>query len=391
MKSLTVSTALLNSMSKVPSTDATNTQLLQDLWNDSVKTICSIRSGKWWFLQTTTDIATVAGQQGYAIPAGIRKIIDVYVTVGTTVYTPEPVYSPEAWNGVLSAQLGESDVPRFYFVQDNKILIAPTPNANNLAYDAQTGDFTVGSVLTGGTSGATATISGDVDNGTTGTLTLASVVGVFQDNETITDAVTGSATTNGVVGNTITVRGRKGVLDLTVDDDTVTVSAIANGATTVTVSSGALVSMAGKYLRIAAPADGAANKGDGHWYEIASATVGTTIELVAPYEGTTITGGSATATVAQMTPIPSAYDMAPIYRTLALFFQINDPTNSRLYNAYWKLYDGGQEAGLSTLVGGLIGQMLESEGESIEGAYVAPTDRHINNYYYEPRQDASGF
>jgi len=322
MKSLTVSTALLNSMSKVPSTDATNTQLLQDLWNDSVKTICSIRSGKWWFLQTTTDIATVSSQQGYSIPAGIRKIIDVYVTVGTTVYTPEPVYSPEAWNGVLSAQLGESDVPRFYFVQDNKILIEPTPSST---------------------------------------------------------------------AGTITVRGRKGVPDLTVDDDTVTVSAIANGATTVTVSSGALVSMAGKYLRIAAPADGAANKGDGHWYEIASATVGTTIELVAPYEGTTITGGSATATVAQMTPIPDAYDMAPIYRTLALFFQINDPTNSRVINAYWKLYDGGQEAGLSTLVGGLIGQMLESEGESIEGAYVAPTDRHINNYYYEPRQDASGF
>ena len=123
MKSRTTSIALLNSMTKVPSTDTANSTLLEDLWNDSVKTVCSIRSGKWWFLQTTTDISTVASQQAYAIPARIRKIIDIYITVGTTVYRPEPVYSPETWNAILSAQLGESDVPQFYFVQDNKILI----------------------------------------------------------------------------------------------------------------------------------------------------------------------------------------------------------------------------------------------------------------------------
>jgi hypothetical protein len=325
MKSLNVSTALLNSMSKVPSSDTTNTTLLTQLWNDSVKTICSIRSGKWWFLQTLTTIATVASQQGYAIPARVRKIIDVYVTVGATVYTPRPVYSPEAWNRVLAAQLGESDVPRFYFIQDNKILIAPTPSST---------------------------------------------------------------------AGTISVRGRKSIPDYTVDDDTVTVTAIANGDTTVTVTAGALVSMAGKYLRIAAPATGAANAGDGQWYEIASATVGTTIELVAPYEGVTIAAGTATATVADVTPIPEAYDMAPIYRTMALFTQINDPTSTGIINTYWKLYDGGQEAGLSTLVGGLIGQMLEAEGESIEGAYVAPMgtgDQSTYAPYYEPYQDATGF
>lgn len=327
MKSLTVATALLNSMSKVPSTDTTNTTLLTQLWNDSVKAVCSIRSGKWWFLQTVTTIATVASQQSYAIPARVRKIIDIYVTVGSTVYTPQPVYSPEAWNSILSAQLGESDVPMFCFIQGNKILIAPTP---------------------------------------------ASTAG------------------------TITVRGRKSIPDLTVDDDTVTVTAVTNGATAVTISSGGLVSMAGKYLRITALATGAANAGDGQWYEIASATsLGTAITLVAPYQGVTITAGTATATVADMTPIPEAYDMAPIYRTMALFTQINDPLHPVVSHMYWKLYDGGQEAGLSAMVGGLIGQMLESEGESTEGAYVAPFGSQLNNYYgtpyYYPRQDASGF
>jgi hypothetical protein len=326
MKSLTTSVALLNSMTKVPAVDTTNTTLLKQLWNDSVRTVCSIRSGKWWFLQTTTNIATVASQQGYYVPAGVRKIIDLYTTVGSQVYTPIPIYSSEAWNAILASNLGESDIPMFYYIQGNRVLIAPTPSST---------------------------------------------------------------------AGTITIRGRKNIPDLTVDDDTVTVSAIANGATAVTISSGGLVSMAGKYIRISAIATGAANAGDGQWYEIASSASGTLITLVTPYQGVTITGGSATATVSQMTPIPEAYDMAPIYRTMALFSQINDPLHPNVSNAYWRLYDGGQEAGLNSEVGGLIGQMMENEGESTEGAYISPLSRSLDGAYgppyYLPRQDASGF
>ena len=60
-----------------------------------------------------------------------------------------------------------------------------------LNYDAQSGNFTAGLVLTGGTSGATAIIVNDADSGTTGKLTLKDIVGHFQDNETITDSSTG--------------------------------------------------------------------------------------------------------------------------------------------------------------------------------------------------------
>lgn len=325
MKSLTVSVALLNSMTKVPSSDTTNTTLLTQLWNDSVRTVCSMRSGKWWFLQKLTTIATVASQQAYAIPAGIRKIIDIYVTVGTMVYRPTPIYSPEAWNRILSAQLGESDVPLYVFVQGNKFLLAPTPSST---------------------------------------------------------------------AGTITVRGRKGVSDLTVADLTsLTVTSITNGETAIVTSSGTLVSMAGKYIRITN--SGITNTGDGKWYEIASATAGTTITLVAPYEGTTIAAGSAACVISSMSPIPEAYDMAPVFRSMALFSQINDPLHPAVANGYWRLYDGGQEAGLSVLVGGLVGQMLEAEGESIEGAYVPPLyGGTVNAYgipYYDPFQDASGF
>jgi hypothetical protein len=70
---------------------------------------------------------------------------------------------------------------------------------STLAYDTQTANFTLGSTLTGGTSGATALIIADSDSGATGTLTLRDIEGEFEDNEIITDAAGGSATANGAL------------------------------------------------------------------------------------------------------------------------------------------------------------------------------------------------
>ena len=68
-----------------------------------------------------------------------------------------------------------------------------------LAYDAQTANFTLGSTLTGGTSGATALIVGDSDVGATGTLSLRLIKKAYQNNETITDGSGGSALANGTL------------------------------------------------------------------------------------------------------------------------------------------------------------------------------------------------
>lgn len=70
---------------------------------------------------------------------------------------------------------------------------------DELDYDAQTANFTLGDILTGASSGATARINADSDSGTTGTLTLTDIVGDFVDNETITGSSTGSATVNGTL------------------------------------------------------------------------------------------------------------------------------------------------------------------------------------------------
>lgn len=78
------------------------------------------------------------------------------------------------------------------------VVSAGRPGAS-LAYDTQTADFTLGDVVTGGTSGATGRITADSDGGTTGTLTLQDVVGDFVDDEIITDTSGGSATANGAL------------------------------------------------------------------------------------------------------------------------------------------------------------------------------------------------
>ena len=66
-----------------------------------------------------------------------------------------------------------------------------------LPYDAQTVNFTAGLVVTGGTSGCQVKILEDTDGGATGTLKVAFSNGTAcQDNETITDSGSGSATVN---------------------------------------------------------------------------------------------------------------------------------------------------------------------------------------------------
>ena len=85
-----------------------------------------------------------------------------------------------------------------------------TSAVNNVGYDALVTAFAVGETVTGGTSGATATILGIVQtSATAGTLRVGAITGgPFQDNEALTSAG-GAATANGAsaAGSAITITG----------------------------------------------------------------------------------------------------------------------------------------------------------------------------------------
>lgn len=73
-----------------------------------------------------------------------------------------------------------------------------------LSYDNETDPFTVGDVVTGGTSGATGTIWQIVGTGTNeGTLILTDVTGDFEDNEALTDTDGGAADAVGTQENAV--------------------------------------------------------------------------------------------------------------------------------------------------------------------------------------------
>jgi hypothetical protein len=72
-----------------------------------------------------------------------------------------------------------------------------------LSFDAQSGNFEVDELVTGGTSGATGIVLAQVDAGTSGTLLLGSVTGTWQNNEAITGDVIGAATVDGTASDAV--------------------------------------------------------------------------------------------------------------------------------------------------------------------------------------------
>lgn len=323
-------TKFLNDTAKECDVNTNDTNAMNTLGiyiNDSIDTICNLQGGKLRFLEATKNMFTVANQETYQIPNGFRKLIDMYIYNGVGTAT-DTIYAPRM---VFDPQLW-------------KRILQSHLGTQQVPY------FTY------------------VENTTLKIQPIPSVT-----------------------GNLMVLRGRLQTRDLSIADYTTgTIVSIANGGTTVTGSGTAWASgMVGRYIQIANTT--AANGGDGFFYQIASITSPTVLELVKPYEGPTISAGAATYLIGQCSFIPQAYDVGVVQRSAALWWDNkNDLVRGK---TYWLKYDGGNEAGYSKEYGGLMSQMLANEGETEEAAYISPFDGSqaiIRNYYY-PWQLATGF
>lgn len=324
----TFSTLLSLYQTATNDTSAPNQTIGAQFINDSIRTICNLQGGKLRFLESTSNMSTVASQETYQIPNKYRKLIDMYIYSGSgsssdTIYAPEMVFDPVRWKTILQYRLGQGDVPYFTYVENTSYKIQPIPDST---------------------------------------------------------------------GQLIVLRGRLQVRDLTIADYTTgTIVSVASGGTAL-VGSGTVwtADMVGRYIQITETT--AANGGDGFWYQIGTYTSATSIGLVKPYEGTSISAGSAAYTIGQVPVVPQAYQPAIVYRATALYWQQNnDLTRAK---TYWYMYDGGKEAGYTSEYGGLILEMLENESETEEGSYIAPfgsTNPVMQGPYYYPNQQASGF
>lgn len=172
---------------------------------------------------------------------------------------------------------------------------------------------------------------------------------------------------------TIQVRYRKIVKDMTQADYTTgTITTATNADETIVGGSTSWTAgMAGNHLRITAAAG--ASKGDGLWYEISSITDTTNLELVKKYAGTSLSAASAAYTIGEMPAIPGPFHNLLMYRPLAIYYMQN-MEELRRADRFWRVYDGGYEAGLSPRVGGLLKQMMNAYSGTTEGVYIPEAD-----------------
>lgn len=166
----------------------------------------------------TADIGTQAVRAFFpynnASPALFAATPSEIVNIDITTDRVEGFTSGE-WSGVQFGTSGGDYIVAVNgadFLQLYNSSWSPvTTNAvTNLGFDGQSDPFAIGETLTGGTSGATATIVGISKSSTTaGTLRLGPVTGTFSDNEAITGSTQGAALANGTTasGSAITITG----------------------------------------------------------------------------------------------------------------------------------------------------------------------------------------
>ena len=127
----------------------------------------------------------------------------------------------------------------------------------------------------------------------------------------------------------ISVYGKLKVVNLSrADYTTGTITTATNGSTSITGSGTSWAApMAGRYIRITQT--DAANTGDDNWYEIASVGSSTTLTLVKPYAGTSISAGSANYTIGQVSLLPDEVQDAPVYKAVSVYWTGEDDKRAK--------------------------------------------------------------
>lgn len=163
----------------------------------------------------------------------------------------------------------------------------------------------------------------DMLNQSTTTSNTPEAVFVFDNFFSFYPAVASATTDAGLISF------KRNHKDLSIADYTTgTITSITSGSTTVVGDSTAWTSqMAGRWIRITE--SNTANTGDGEWYEIASVTSATVLELVSPYNGTSISAGTAAYTIGQASMIPQGFEMLPVHRTIEHYFSYIQPEPNR--------------------------------------------------------------
>lgn len=163
---------------------------------DGIWNITSVPSAYSWALVTDGEEEIISSDPGEPEAIGAISVDGLDVFTGTTGGDWSVVQFATAGGEFL---VGVNGLDDGFLYDGDTFYPLVAGGIEGLNFDAETAAFTVGETLTGGTSGATAEIVKVISDGAEGTLWLRDVTGgPFEDNETITDGATGSATAAGV-------------------------------------------------------------------------------------------------------------------------------------------------------------------------------------------------
>lgn len=388
---------ILSQETGVLTTDTTAMAQLTRYWNESRRTVAGINGGKWPYLEIEEETVTIAGQDYVQIPNHIEKVMSVRQQNGENptdvIYRPRMVFDSDKWDMLLQTLVGPSSVPYNCYQRGDKLYIFPTPDTTGnrviMRGRIKVKDINIADVTTAlvtDTSYST-TFTGVLAEGAT-SATLSGAWGLttgeyqvtFSNGDIRIVTFTASATTatwDDALSSSATA--------------TITVAAVGGGSILTMSTTDMTADFVGRWIRITQTS--AAGGGDGYWYQIGAFYSSTLIALSKPYQGTELSGATAACTIGFITFEPEIYQSAALYRTFARWWQFKE--NTVLSERYWKMYDGGVEAGYTDKVGGLVGQMLEEANMSMEGPYIPPwprdgADSRTGLAYYNPWLDATG-
>ncbi len=280
--------------------------------------------------RTSDTITTVASTQSYEIPNTINKISSVKGTVSSIDYPMIEILNEDEWNTMNDQGTAyTSAIPSHYYIQDNNILVFPTPSASYTitVYGTQkdkvlsADNYTTSTV---DTVPYTATFTAIVASGAV-SATLSAVwplaTGTYQiifsngdiREVTLTNASAAVTWTTGLTAAataTITVNNSVGG------------SIVTGTAPTWTAL------MVGRFLNIT---------NDGYWYKIYSYIDATHITLEKVYEGTAIAGGTEAYKISEIPLIPEEYHYGLVYKPCWLYYL--GKRNGQMAAQFKALYD----------------------------------------------------
>lgn len=171
-------TALRDLYGTLTNNDTSANKTLGDqLINDAYRLITSARD--WDFLQRTKTDNTVASQQFYNLPADYDSLVNVTVTIGTTVYTPRECPSKVQWDILNATTSWTSNFPEWFFVFNGQLGFYPTPSSSTsgaitYTYRKRVRDLSSADYTTGNVSAITSGALAVTGSGTTWTAPMAS-------------------------------------------------------------------------------------------------------------------------------------------------------------------------------------------------------------------------